>query len=154
MLLKNTAQKIHVYAYDTTTGAPKTGDAANITGSVSLDGTRNAIDDTNPDEVDATNMPGIYSFNLTAAETNCDSFALVAKSSTSNVRIEPIIGYTTAIVPGDSSGVSELLTRIPDATPGDAGGLPVLDSDLSVLTDDDFAAMAQAVVGEVIIPAE
>lgn len=94
MLFKNAAQKIHVYAYDSTTGAPKTGDAANITGYVSLDGVANAIDDTNPAEVDATNMPGIYVFDLTAAETNCDSFALYAKSSTSNIRLEPIIGFT------------------------------------------------------------
>lgn len=96
MLFKNVAsQKIHVYAYDSTTGAAKTGDAGNITGYVSLDGTANAIDDTNPAEVDATNMPGLYVFDLTQAETNCDAFALVAKSSTANIRIEPIIGFTT-----------------------------------------------------------
>lgn len=95
MLVKNAIQKIHVYAYDSTTGAAKTGDAANITAYVSLDGAANAIDDTNPTEVDSTNMPGIYVFDLTAAETNCDSFALYAKSSTSNIRIEPIIGFTT-----------------------------------------------------------
>lgn len=96
MLFKNVAsQKIHVYAYDSTTGAAKTGDAANITAYVSLDGTANAIDDTNPAEVDATNMPGVYVFDLAQAETNCNSFALYAKSSTSNIRIEPIIGFTT-----------------------------------------------------------
>lgn len=96
MLFKNVAsQKIHVYAYDSTTGAAKTGDAANITAYVSLDGTANAIDDTNPTEVDATNMPGVYVFDLAQAETNCNSFALYAKSSTSNIRIEPIIGFTT-----------------------------------------------------------
>lgn len=103
MLLKNAIQKIHVYAYDSTTGAAKTGDAANITAYVSLDGTANAIDDTNPAEVDATNMPGVYVFDLTAAETNCDSFALYAKSATSNIRIEPIIGFTTA---GTSTSLS------------------------------------------------
>lgn len=96
MLYKNTAsQKIHIYAYDSTTGAAKTGDAGNITAYVSLDGTANAIDDTNPAEVDATNMPGVYAFDLTQVETNCNSFALYAKSSTSNIRIEPIIGFTT-----------------------------------------------------------
>lgn len=95
MLYKNTAsQKIHIYAYDSTTGAAKTGDAGNITAYVSLDGTANAIDDMNPAEVDATNMPGVYAFDLTQAETNCNSFALYAKSSTSNIRIEPIIGFT------------------------------------------------------------
>ena len=110
MLFKNTAQKIHVYAYDSTTGLPKTGDALNITGYVSLDGTANAIDDTNPAEVDATNMPGVYAFDLTAAETNCDSFALIAKSVTANIRLIPIIGFTTA-------------GAVPAAVAGAAGGL-------------------------------
>lgn len=96
MLLKNAIQKVHVYAYDSTTGAAKTGDAAQITGYVSLDGTANAIDDTNPAEVDTTNLPGVYVFDVTAAETNCDAWALYAKSSTANIRIEPIIGFTTA----------------------------------------------------------
>jgi hypothetical protein len=98
MLIKNAAQKIHVYAYDTTTGAPKTGDQANITGYVSLDGVANAIDDTNPAQVDATDMPGVYVFDLTAAETNCDAFALIAKSATANVRLDPIIGFTTEAI--------------------------------------------------------
>jgi len=106
MLLKNIAQKIHVYAYDTTTGVPQTGDAGQITGYVSLDGIPDVIDDTNPSEVDATNMPGVYVFDLTAAETNCDSFALYAKSSTTNVRIEPIIGFTT-----DSATIVNLTTE-------------------------------------------
>lgn len=94
MLFKNAIQKIHVYAYDSTTGAAKTGDAANITAYVSLDGTANAVDDTNPAEVDATNMPGVYVFDLTAAETNCNSFALIAKSTTANIRLVPIVGFT------------------------------------------------------------
>mgnify|MGYP000509653625 CR=1 FL=1 len=110
MLFKNAVQKIHIYAYDSTTGAPKTGDQANITAYVSLDGTANAVDDTNPDQVDATNMPGVYAFNLTAADTNCDSFALYAKSITANIRIEPIIGFTTA-------------GAVPAAVAGAAGGL-------------------------------
>jgi hypothetical protein len=109
MLFKNVAgQKIHIYAYNSATGAAKTGDAANITAYVSLDGTANAIDDTNPSEVDATNMPGIYVFDLTQAETNCNAFALYAKSTTSDIRIEPIIGYTTgpaATQTGDSYAV-------------------------------------------------
>lgn len=108
MLFKNVAsQKIHIYAYDSTTGAAKTGDAANITAYVSLDGTANAIDDTNPTEVDATNMPGIYCFDLTQAETNCNAFALYAKSSTSNIRIEPIIGFTTGAIGSLSVSLSD-----------------------------------------------
>ena len=107
MLFKNAIQKIHVYAYNTTTGAAVINDQAQITAYVSLDGTANAVDDTNPAQVDATNMPGVYVFDLTAAETNCDSFALYAKSSTASVRIEPIIGFTTAgAVPAAVAGAS------------------------------------------------
>lgn len=96
MLFKNVAsQKVHVFAYDSTTGAAKTGDAANITAYVSLDGTANAVDDTNPAEVDATNMPGVYVFDLAQAETNCNAFALYAKSATANIKLDPIIGFTT-----------------------------------------------------------
>lgn len=125
MLFKNvTGQKIHVYAYDSTTGAAKTGDANNITGYISLDGTANAIDDTNPEEVDATNMPGIYAFDLTAAETNCDSFALYAKSTTSNIRIEPIIGFTSG-------------AAIPKVAAGSNGGLLIAGSNAATT----FAAL-------------
>ncbi len=135
MLFKNVAsQKIHIYAYDSTTGAAKTGDAANITAYVSLDGTANAVDDTNPAEVDSTNMPGVYVFELTQAETNCDSFALYAKSSTANIRIEPIIGFTTGAAvtqTGDSYakindgtiGLSNLKTLI-DAISSKTTNLP------------------------------
>lgn len=112
MLFKNVAgQKVHVFAYNNTTGAPVTGDAANITGYVSLDGTANAIDDTNPTEVDATNMPGLYVFDLTQAETNGDGFALYAKSTTANVVLDPIVGFTQA-------------GAIPKIPAGADGGLP------------------------------
>lgn len=41
---------------------------------------------------------------------------------------------------GDTSGVTELLTRIPDAAPGVEGGLPVLSADLTVLAELDSAS--------------
>lgn len=143
MLLKNAIQKIHVYAYDSTTGAAKTGDAANITAYVSLDGTANAIDDTNPAEVDATNMPGVYVFDLTAAETNCDSFALYAKSATSNIRIEPIIGFTTA---GTSTSLSANAIAIAanaiTATAIQDGAITAAKLNTGAITADAFAANA------------
>lgn len=134
MLFKNTAsQKIHVYAYDSTTGAAKTGDAANITGYVSLDGVANAIDDTNPAEVDATNMPGIYAFDLAQAETNCDAFALYAKSATANIRLEPIIGFTVpanlkSAIDNYSATRGLSGTALPAAAADAAGGLPISDA--------------------------
>lgn len=141
MLLKNAAQKIHVYAYDSTTGAAKTGDAANITAYVSLDGTANAVDDTNPAEVDSTNMPGVYVFDLTAEETNCDAFALYAKSATSNIRLEPIIGFTTA---GAATGVavSSLVANAITATVIADDAITAAKLNTGAITADAFAADA------------
>jgi hypothetical protein len=124
VLFKNVAgQGVHVYAYDSTTGLPKTGDAANITAYISLDGVADALADTNPAEVSSANLPGVYYFTLDQAETNCNSFALYAKSATSNVRLEPLIGFTTgaavtqtgdayAVVNSGTYGNSALNTRL------------------------------------------
>jgi len=95
-LYKNVAgQKIGVFAYDKTTGAAKTGDAANITGYLSLDfGTAAAVTDTNPTELSSANMPGWYVFDLTQAETNAESLVIAPKSSTSNIVIDQIQVHT------------------------------------------------------------
>lgn len=95
-IYKNIAsQKIAVYAHDTAADAPKTGDAANITAQISKDGgTTAATNDTNPTELDATDAPGIYLFDMTQAETNADLIVLQADSSTADISIEPVIIYT------------------------------------------------------------
>lgn len=88
---KNVAsQKIQLFAFDTTTGAPKTGDAANITAYVSKDhGAVTVLGDTSATEMDATNAKGIYVFDLTQGETNADELTFSAKSSTANISISP-----------------------------------------------------------------
>lgn len=97
---KNVAsQKIAVYAYLTTgdTPGPKTGDAANITAKIFQDGGAAATtDDANPTELDSTNAPGVYLFDLTQGESNADLIVLKAVSATSGVMIEPVILYTEA----------------------------------------------------------
>lgn len=107
-LYKNQAsQKVVVYAYDTAAEAPKTGDAANITGYISLDGgTPAATNDTNPTEIHATNHKGLYAFDLTQAESNADIFSLFAESATADVVIEPVIIYT---LPGSNAAVKSTL---------------------------------------------
>lgn len=90
------SQKLAVYAWDTLNRVAKTGDAANITGKISKDGGASAsTNDTNPTELDATDFPGVYIFDLTQAETNADLVILQAKSSTSNISILPVLCYTT-----------------------------------------------------------
>lgn len=96
-MFKNVAsQKIAVFAFDTTTSAPKTGDAANITAYVSKDwGTVTALGDTSATEMDATNAKGWYLFDLTQAETNADALLFSGKSTTANVSIVGAMLFTT-----------------------------------------------------------
>lgn len=94
---KNVAsQKFAVYAYDRGTGLGKTGDAANITAEISLNGGASAAtDDTNPTEVDSTDHPGVYVFDLLQAETNTNLILLTPVSSTSNIYLIPERIYPT-----------------------------------------------------------
>jgi len=95
-MFKNTAsQKVIVYAIDSTTGLPKTGDAGNITAYITKDGGSATVsNDANPTELDATNLKGLYAFDTTQAETNCDLFALSSVSATASITLEPVVAYT------------------------------------------------------------
>lgn len=95
-LYKNVAsQKIAVYAHDAANDVPKTGDAANITAQLSKDfGAAAATNDTNPTELDATDHPGIYVFDLTQSETNADNIVISAVSSTADILLDPIQVFT------------------------------------------------------------
>ncbi len=95
-ILKNVAgQKLAVYAHDTAADAPETGDAANITARISLDGAAVAqTDDVNPTELDAAHAKGVYIFDLIQAETDADLIILSAVSATADVSIEPVMVYT------------------------------------------------------------
>ncbi len=92
---KNTAgQKLTVFAFDRTTGAAKTGDAANITCKESIDnGAYSALTDTNPDEKES----GFYEFDLTQAESNGNKLAWIPVSTTENVMVIacPAVVYTS-----------------------------------------------------------
>jgi hypothetical protein len=97
-MLRNVAsQKYRVFAWDRTTGAPKTGDAANISAYITKDdGTPAATNDAAPTEVSSTNEPGYYDFDLTQAETSAAKVSLSPKSSTSNIVVVacPPVVYT------------------------------------------------------------
>lgn len=82
------SQKLHVFAFDYTTGAPKTGDAANITAYVSKDyGSVTVLGDTSATEMSSTNAPGWYLFNLTQGETDAHDLLFTGKSSTPNITV-------------------------------------------------------------------
>jgi len=114
-MLKNVAgQFIDIEAWNSATGGEHTGDAANITAYIEKDdGGAVQSNDVNPTEVDPINMPGVYRFALTQAETDCNNFAIKAHSTTANVRI---------------GLVQTSPTPLPSALPGAAGGLPVSDA--------------------------
>lgn len=97
ILLRNVAdQFVDVYAWDGATGAPKTGDASNITGKIKIGTAAIAsTNDTNPTELSSTDMPGMYRFDLTQAETNALQITLYSKSSTANILIRPVVITTT-----------------------------------------------------------
>jgi len=87
---KNVAsQKWIVYAFDETDNTPKTGDAANITGNLRIDGgAANAIDDTNPTELE----DGYYVFDITQAESNGNLILNCPESSTANIQVIGVPG--------------------------------------------------------------
>ena len=95
-MFKNVAsQKLAVFAWDNASGAPKTGNAAQISAQLSKDGGATAAtNDAAPTELDATDAKGIYIFDMTQAETNADLVILSAVSSTADIDLQPVIIYT------------------------------------------------------------
>lgn len=128
-MFKNVAnQKLIVFAFDSTTNIPKTGDAANITAYVSKDyGAVTVLGDTSATEMDSTNAKGYYLFDLTQSETNANCLMFSAKSATSNIVVlgAPSIiftdpaNYSTLSV--DSSGRIDLGSILGTASTGTAG---------------------------------
>lgn len=106
-MLKNTVGKWIVFAFDRTTGNPKTGDGANITANLRFDGgTANAVDDTNPTELE----DGFYIFDITAAESNGDLIVICPASSTSNIQVigVPATERTTTLTSTRIGNLDEL----------------------------------------------
>lgn len=87
-------QKWIVYAFNRTTLVPITGDAANITANLRIDGGPvNAVDDTNPTELEN----GYYFFTITQAETIGSMILISPISSTSDIQVKgcPEVIFTT-----------------------------------------------------------
>lgn len=104
-MFKNTAsQKIRLFAFDYSTGAPKTGDAANLTAYLSKDyGTLSALTDTSATEISSTNAPGWYVFDVSQTETNADDLQFTGKSATSNV---VLVGRSVRTLPANFGALS------------------------------------------------
>jgi len=91
-IIKNTAgQGLYIYAHDVAADTAKTGDAAQITATISKDGAAGAATNTaNPTEIGG----GVYWYPLTQAESNAGALALVPVSATADVQIDPVIVLT------------------------------------------------------------
>jgi hypothetical protein len=101
-------QKWIVFAFDRTDNTPVTGDAANITANLRIDGgAANAVDDTNPTELE----DGFYVFDITQAESNGDMIVIAPASSTSDVQV---IGVPGAVYTTPPSFNGDILATQPD----------------------------------------
>lgn len=103
-MFRNVAsQKFIVFAFDSTTNLPKTGDAANLTAYVSKDyGTVTVLADTTATEMDATNAKGYYLFDAAQGETDANELLVSAKSSTANI---VVVGAPAKIVTFPTTGI-------------------------------------------------
>lgn len=122
-MFKNVAGKFVVFAWDTTTGVAKSGDAANLTAYVSKDyGTVTVLADTSATEMDSTNAKGFYLFDAAQGETNGDFLLITAKSSTSNIAV---IGAPAGIFTRPTTGWLAPTTagRTLDVSTGGEAGL-------------------------------
>lgn len=108
MFLKNVAsQKIAVFAWDWVNNEAATGIAAYIDGYISKDGGASAAtNDANPTELDATYMPGIYLFDMTQTETNCD-LLILSCDVPAGIHVEPVI-----IHPHDQAEITDATDAI------------------------------------------
>lgn len=147
-MFKNTAgQKWTVFAFQdeggTNPGEPVTGDAANITANLRIDGgAANAVDDLNPTELEG----GYYQFDITQAECNGGLLVIAPSSATANVNVigAPATIYTRTDVSGVEAKIDTLDT-VADGIKAVTDNLP----NSGALTDLATAAALAVVDGNV-----
>jgi len=113
-LQKNVAsQKVLLYSYTKTTGAPVADDPTAWTIMVSVDGAAAAAAVNDGTSAAVTNQTGFNVLVLDQTETNGDVISITATTATENVLIEPVVLYTVAAVPAVN------VTQIEGADPTD-----------------------------------
>ena len=151
-MFKNTAgQRWVVFAFEdeggTNPGEPVTGDAANITANLRLDGgAANAVDDLNPAELE----DGYYYFDITQAESNADMILIAPASSTANVNVIGVPGvvYTTTDVSGVEAKI-DTIDGIVDAVLVDTDTtIPALIAALNDVSAADVNAQCDAAISD------
>jgi hypothetical protein len=128
-MFKNVAgQKIGLFEFNYTTGAPVTGDAANITVYVSKDfGTATALGNTTVNELSSTHAAGWYWALLAQAETNANDLLYTGVSTTANTSIVGQQLFTTppnfnALGIDAGGNISEVTLAVTVTTVGNVSG--------------------------------
>lgn len=118
---KNVAsQQIILFAFDSATGLPKTGDGGNITPYVSKDwGTVTVLASPTATEMDSTNAKGFYRFALAQAETNCNVALFSGKSTTTGI---VVVGKVETLTPANYAARVISSTGTGDANTVASGG--------------------------------
>lgn len=148
-MFKNVASKVALFAFDTTTGAAKTGDAANLTAYVSKDwGAVTVLADTSATEMSSSNAPGWYLFDVSQAEANADVLLFTGKSSTPNVsvvgmRIDTAPANFTAFVAQTGDSFARLGAPAGASVSADIDTLPTNAELTTALGTADDAMLAQ-----------
>lgn len=114
MSYKNVSITVCILAWDTILNKGKTGDDANFTIRGVGDGTEYTPGTPNVTEIDAVNLPGVYSVDILAAENNCIVNLVGGKSSTANISIIPTI-WTNEINVTGGAGAIEWTYTVTDA---------------------------------------
>ena len=123
-LYKNMAsQNVTLFAWDTSTSEAKTGDASNITVTVSKDGGVPAPSFNCASELSLVNAPGVYILELTQNETNADLVVVYPTSSTSGVGIDPVVVNTETVLDVDGLTEQEALRIMLGVLAGRASGV-------------------------------
>ena len=101
------------------------------------DGTRNALVTGGATDV-TIGRRGLYGYRLTGADLSLYQYVATAITATTTVDAQEIaaigmvvpdalVSSRSTYAGADTAGTTEILTRIPDADPGTAGGLPTVD---------------------------
>lgn len=113
-MFKNvTGQKWIVFAFNRTSNLPVTGDAANITANLRIDGGgANPVDDTNPTELE----DGYYVFDITQVESNGDLILISPVSGTSDIQVIGVPGVERPTEADTGSGARTVAVTVDDGT--------------------------------------
>jgi hypothetical protein len=143
-MFKNVAsQPWPIYAYDSTTNEPVTGNAANITANISIHGDPEIVlndNGANPTELSG----GYYFYSLSAAESNGNILTIIPTSSTADVEVVGVPG-SLSTVPGNHGG--KQIWYVDDAAGSDTNDGHSIDTALLTVG----AAVTAAVDGDTII---